>query len=58
MAVLLHLDEDADEDGWCLLSKPHLAVTSKAVKDESEQNEHHKANPNINGFSTALGCYP
>jgi len=64
MVVLLDLDEDDlvepsiatinEQYRRRLQGGQHMAVLPLA----SGNSEHHRPNPNLNGFSAALACYP
>ena len=71
MVVLLDLDLDGDEYPLDLLghrradvpfshSRFGSAVTGQGTKrsQEGERQDWERPNPNINGFSAALNCYP
>ena len=63
MAVLLDLDED-DFDSHRVhpktaLSRQHQIDSNPAQKhDDANEGYNERPNPNINGFSAALACYP
>ncbi len=69
MVVLLDLDEDVLDPhadvragGGFVDFRHHLsngAVTSNGKKEDIDARKgEERENPNINGFSAALGCYP
>lgn len=71
MVVILQLDDDDAFDPYgrpkalALLQKPypqeHISYLSSSDADDGNSIAHQEAerpNPNINGFSAALGCYP
>lgn len=69
MVVLLDLEEDVSDPHTLVLQggdfadlKNHLSngaviIGGKGADIDSE-SEKERENPNINGFSAALGCYP
>lgn len=69
MVVLLDLDEDVldphadgQHSGGFADFRPHLRDSTvhkiRRTKDPEDVEAPDRANPNINGFSAALGCYP
>lgn len=71
MVVILQLDDDDTFDPYgrpkalALLQKPYPQenISYLSSSDSSDGNsivnqEAERPNPNINGFSAALGCYP
>ena len=67
MVVLLDLDDASDDDAFDPYARPKglFGVQQKSVtivEEDGDAKERGKElerpNPNINGFSAALGCYP
>ncbi|KAL8870553.1 MAG: hypothetical protein Q9174_003433 [Haloplaca sp. 1 TL-2023] len=68
MVVLLDLDDASDDDAFDPYARPKglFGVQQKSViiveEDDGDAKERatglERPNPNINGFSAALGCYP
>ena len=65
MVVLLDLDDtdacNPHEDPFRLAGYPNpigSKVTKPAAVAKADRTIEQRPNPNINGFSAALGCYP
>ena len=65
MVVLLDLDEDdinsdrVNSKAALAFAKPYREESHRAQKhDDAPQDNDERPNPNINGFSAALACYP
>ena len=69
MVVFVDLEDDVSDDahanpneprGFSSLRKHHLGnqVTAKVTSNGDDGNIDERPNPNINGFSAALGAYP
>ena len=69
MVILLNLDDKKDDfrtfhskhDGRAHFYKPqlHRFITRGEIPcTQANRDPHDRSNPNINGFSAALACYP
>ena len=61
MVVLLDLDDlegDAIDTGHTLALRPRHLPLQKGDLEEDLPPSDARSNPNLNGFSTAVGCYP
>ena len=67
MVVFVDLEDDVSDDphaneprGFSYFRKHHLGnpVTAKVTGNGDDGNVEERPNPNINGFSAALGAYP
>ena len=68
MVVLLNLNDEQDlltfhneHDQSTRFHKPHLRAlmtTRNIPRNQANGDAHNRPNPNVNGFSAALACYP